>query len=128
MQLCAKSSAWSDWAQSSESEKSCISKIFHSFQHAARQSGPEEKNAEAFSPMGSAELWAVLRPIALRAKSCINKIFHSFLPDSSVSSSPEAIVETSFFPRIREPRISTAFPSPDKRLMAAFFVLLSAFW
>ena len=119
MQLCAKSSAWSDWAQSSESEKSCISKIFHSFQPAARQSGPEEKNAEAFSPMGSAELWAVLRPKALRV--------HSFLPDSSVSSSPEAIVETSFFPRSREPRISTAFPSPDKRLMAAFFVLLSAF-
>ena len=33
--------------------------------HAARQSGPEEKYAEAFSPMGSAELWAVPRHKAL---------------------------------------------------------------
>ena len=38
---------------------------FHAFRHAARQSGPEQKYAEAFSPMGSAELWAVSRNKAL---------------------------------------------------------------
>ena len=35
--------------------------FFHTFRHAARQSGPEEKYAEAFSPMGSAEVWDASR-------------------------------------------------------------------
>jgi predicted metal-binding protein len=43
--------------------------------NAARQSGPEEKYAEAFSPMGSAELWAVSRHKALRAKNIASAIF-----------------------------------------------------
>ena len=51
--------------QNIRSEKSYIDKIFHSFRHAARQSGPEKKYAEAFSPMGSDELWAVSRHKAL---------------------------------------------------------------
>ena len=33
--------------------------------HAARKAAPEEKYAEAFSPMGTAELWAVSRHKAL---------------------------------------------------------------
>ena len=35
----------------------------------------EEKYAEAFSPMGSAELWAVSRHKALRAKNIASAIF-----------------------------------------------------
>ena len=46
--------------------------------HAARQSGPEEKYAEAFSPMGSAELWAVPRHKALERKILYQQDFSLF--------------------------------------------------
>ena len=52
---------------------------FNVFRHAARQSGSEEKYAEAFSPMESAELWAVSRHKALREKKLVSTRFFTLV-------------------------------------------------
>lgn len=75
--------------------------VFTLPQHAARKSGPEEKHAEAFSPMGTEEVWAVSRHII--TLSCNSAPLPG--PENALRQSPRSVLWNRKQPRSPAGRI-----------------------